>query len=80
MAHTVLIYSTPTCPYCKMAKEYFKEHNVAYTDYDVAADARRAEEMIKKSGQRGVPVSDIEGELTIGFDRKRLAKLLGLAA
>ncbi len=80
MAQRVLIYSTPTCPYCKMAKEYFKENNVAYTDFDVSADAKKAEEMIHKSGQMGVPVIDIDGKIIVGFDRKELAKLLGLAS
>lgn len=77
MVKKVTIYTTPTCPYCKMTKEYFKENNVQYTDYDVASDAKRAEEMIERSGQMGVPVIDIDGEIVIGYDRKRLAKLLG---
>lgn len=76
---TVTIYSTPTCPYCKMAKEFFKKHNVAYTDIDVGSDAQKAQEMIKKSGQMGVPVIDIDGQIIVGFDQKRLASALGLS-
>ena len=79
----VKIYSTPTCGYCKMAKEYFTENSVAYTEYDVAADEEKRNEMITTTGQMGVPVIMIgdEGaapEIVIGFDRSRLAELLGL--
>lgn len=74
----VKIYSTPTCVYCKMAKSFFKEHNISYTEVDVAADVQEREEMIKKSGQLGVPVIDIDGELTVGFDQARLSELLGV--
>lgn len=80
------IYSTPTCPYCKMAKDFFKESKVEYDDVDVAADQESAQEMIEKSGQMGVPVvvvpSDVSStkkeEVVVGFDRERLAELLGL--
>jgi len=78
----VTIYSTPTCPYCKMTKEFFKENNVEYTDIDVAADKEKAQEMIDKSGQMGVPVTVIgEGdneEIVIGFDKKKLKDVLGI--
>jgi len=74
----VIVYSTPTCPYCAMAKEYLKENNVEFEDVNVAADQTRAEEMVKKSGQMGVPVLDVEGEIIVGFDKGRLASLLGL--
>ncbi|MFH1426822.1 MAG: glutaredoxin family protein [Candidatus Kerfeldbacteria bacterium] len=82
----VTIYSTPTCPYCKMAKDYFKENKVEYEDVDVAADQDRAQEMIEKSGQMGVPVIVIPGdmaaskkeEVVIGFDRDKLEELLGI--
>lgn len=79
MAKKITIYSTPTCPYCKMLKTYLGEHNVAYTDFDVSSDSKRAEEMIQKSGQMGVPVIDIDGELIIGFDQKRVAELAGIS-
>lgn len=74
----VVVYSTPTCVYCKMAKEYFKEHNVAYEEKDVTVDMDAQEEMIEKSGQMGVPVIAINGEMIIGFDQKRIAELLGI--
>ncbi len=74
----VIIYSTPTCGYCHMAKDFFKEHNIDFTDYDVSADDAKRQEMIDRSGQMGVPVIDIDGELTIGFDEQKLVKLLGI--
>ena len=74
----VVIYSTPTCAFCKIAKEYFTENKVKYTEHDVAADQEKAQEMINKSGQMGVPVLDINGKITVGFNRKVLADLLGV--
>ncbi|MDO8604449.1 MAG: Uxx-star family glutaredoxin-like (seleno)protein [bacterium] len=74
----VTIYTTPTCGYCKMAKEYFTANNVAYTEYNVGADIERRKEMVEKSGQMGVPVIFIGEDMTIGFDKPRLAGLLGL--
>jgi glutaredoxin-like YruB-family protein len=68
----ITIYSTPTCGYCKMAKEYLKSKNIAFTDVDVSIDQKRAEEMIAKSGQFGVPVIDVNGKLIIGFDKRKL--------
>ena len=73
---TVTIYTTPTCVYCKMAKEYFKTNNVAYTEKDVATDAAARQEMMDRSGQMGVPVIDINGELIVGFNKEKLAELL----
>jgi len=72
----VTIYTTPSCVYCKMTKEFFKENNVAYEEKNVATDAAAREDMIKKSGQMGVPVIDVDGELTVGFDKERLSELL----
>lgn len=74
----VIIYSTPSCVYCKSAKEFFKEHNVAYTEKDVAADEQARAEMVKKAGQLAVPVIDVDGEVIIGFDKGRLSKLLAI--
>jgi glutaredoxin-like YruB-family protein len=74
----VTIYSTPTCPYCKLAKEFLKENKVAFTDVDVSADQAKAQEMIRKSGQMGVPVIDVDGTIIVGFDQKRLKAALGL--
>ncbi|MDQ5912384.1 MAG: glutaredoxin 3 [Patescibacteria group bacterium] len=63
----VIIYSTPTCPYCIYAKEFFKEKGVAFEDVDVSKDHARATEMVNRSGQMGVPVIDIGGEVIVGF-------------
>ncbi len=73
---TVIIYSTPTCPYCQMAKMFLKQHNIAYTEHNVAEDMQAQKEMIEKSKQMGVPVIDINGEIVIGFDKKRMKELL----
>lgn len=73
---TVIIYSTPSCTYCKMAKEYFKEHNIAYTEFDVASDADKRKEMVEKSGQLGVPVIDVDGQIMVGFDEESFAQIL----
>jgi len=72
----IIIYSTPSCPYCILAKEFFKKNDIEYIDYNVAEDIEKREEMIKKSGQMGVPVIDINGEIIIGFDKPRLSELL----
>lgn len=74
----VKIYTTPTCTYCKMAKEFFKENNVEYTEYNVAEDTERAQEMIEKTGQQGVPVMEIDGKTIIGFDKDEVKEALGL--
>jgi glutaredoxin-like YruB-family protein len=73
----VKVYSTSTCPYCKMAKTFFDEQGVPYDDLDVAADTAARDEMVKKSGQMGVPVIDVDGEVIIGFDKERLTGLIG---
>lgn len=80
MDKTVTIYSTPTCHFCQMSKDYFKENGVAYTEYDVAHDLEKRQEMIQKSGQMGVPVIFVGEDMIIGFDKERLASTLGLAA
>lgn len=72
----ITIYSTPTCVYCKMTKAFFKENNVAYEEKDVSTNAAARDEMISKSNQMGVPVTDIDGQLTVGFDKGRLSQLL----
>ncbi len=72
MSNQVKVYSTPTCPYCTMAKNYLKEKNVQFTDFDVSQDRQAAEEMVRKSGQMGVPVLDINGQIIIGFDKPRI--------
>ena len=72
----IIIYSTPSCVYCKMAKQYFKENNLAYTEHNVQEDMQAQQEMIAKSRQLGVPVIDVDGEIFVGFDRKALAETL----
>ncbi len=76
---SVKIYSTPTCPWCKRTKEYLKQHNVSFTDINVASDQKAAQEMVEKSGQMGVPVIDIEGKIIVGFDKDAIAKELSIA-
>lgn len=74
----IIIYTTPTCPYCKMAKEFFTQNRIAYQEKNVMADPRAREEMVEKSGQLGVPVIDVDGRIVIGFDRPALSDLLNL--
>lgn len=76
---TVIIYTTPTCVYCRMAKEFFKKNSVAYEEYNVAEDDAAREEMVKKSRQLGVPVIDVNGEIFVGFDQRGLKKALGIS-
>lgn len=76
MAKEVTIYSTPVCHFCQAAKEYFKENNVEYTDYDVATDAEKRQEMVEMTGQMGVPVIRIGDDVVIGFDEAKVAELL----
>lgn len=78
MAQTkkVTIYSTPTCHYCNMAKDFFKEHGIAYETFDVQSDLAKRKEMIQKSGQMGVPVIYVGDELVMGFDEDKLRELL----
>lgn len=72
----VVVYSTPTCPYCKRAKDYLSQKGIPYTDINVAVDREAAKEMIQKSGQMGVPVITINGEVVTGFNQALLDKLL----
>ena len=78
MSKKVTVYSTPTCPYCVRVKQFLKENNVDFEDIDVSINQEKAEEMVQKSGQKGVPVIDIESEIIIGFDRTKIASVLGL--
>jgi len=72
----VVIYSTPTCPYCKRAKDYLTQKGIAYTDYNVGEDREKAKEMIQKSKQMGVPVIVVDGEVLVGFNQAKLDSLL----
>jgi len=74
----VKIYSTPTCPWCMRTKQFLKENNIEFVEYDVSSDQEALEEMVRVSGQMGVPVLDIEGEIIVGFDKERIKEALGL--
>jgi len=80
MDKQVTVYSTPTCHFCHMAKDYFKEKGIEYTDYDVSTDLEKRQEMVEKSGQMGVPVIFIGEDMLIGFDKSRINELLGIEA
>lgn len=72
------VYSTPTCPYCKHVKDFLNEHNVEFEDIDVSSDHDKAQDMIHKSGQMGVPVVEIGEDIVIGFDKPKLKELLNI--
>lgn len=75
---TIKIYSTPSCTYCKMAKEFLTSHNVPFVDVDVAANPAEREDMVNKSGQLGVPVFDIDGQIIVGYNQQLLMKVAGI--
>ncbi|MBN2737129.1 MAG: glutathione S-transferase N-terminal domain-containing protein [Spirochaetales bacterium] len=72
----VSIYTTPSCGYCQVAKKYFRERGVKFTEFDITRDQRKADEMLHKSRQGGVPVIDFNGEIIVGFDQGRLERLI----
>ncbi len=74
----VLIYTTPSCIWCQRAKEYFKAQNIDFEEIDVSRNRQQAQEMIRKSGQMGVPVIDIEGKIILGFDQPSIDESLGI--
>lgn len=74
----IIIYSTTTWPWCVKVKDYLKSKNISYTDYNVGMDREKAIEMVRKSGQQGVPVLDIDGQIVVGFDKAKIDGLLGL--
>ena len=78
MAKNVTIYSTPTCPHCIRAKQFLKDNSIVFTNIDVSSNQEKAQEMINKSGQMGVPVLDIEGEIITGFDEDAIKKALNI--
>ncbi|MDA3835270.1 MAG: glutaredoxin domain-containing protein [Spirochaetales bacterium] len=73
---SVASYTTPSCGYCKLAKDWFKKNNIPFTEYNVAQDMSRAQEMVKKSGQMGVPVVDVNGKVVVGFNKPAIEKAL----
>ena len=72
----VIVFSTPSCTYCNMAKKYFRENRVKFRDVDVSRDQAAARDMVRRSGQSGVPVIDIGGKIIVGFDRQKINRLL----
>jgi glutaredoxin-like YruB-family protein len=80
MDKQVSIYTTPTCHFCQLTKAFFKENNVSYNEFNVAADMEKRQEMIDKSGQMGVPVIFIGEDMVVGFDKGKLSELLGISA
>ena len=80
MDKNITIYSTPTCHFCQMTKDFLKEKRIGYTEFNVASDLEKRQEMIQKSGQMGVPVIFVGPEMIIGFDKERLVSTLGITA
>jgi glutaredoxin 3 len=74
----VVVFSTPTCGYCNAAKTYFRQKGIKFQDVDVSRDSAAARDMVRRSGQQGVPVIDIGGKIVVGFDRPKINKLLGI--
>lgn len=78
MTHTVKMFTTPTCGFCRQAKDFFKDHNISFSEVNVIEDRAALKEMADRSGQMGVPVILVDDEIVIGFDRERLSGLLGI--
>lgn len=78
MEKNVKVYSTSTCPWCIRTKQFLKDNNILFEDLDVSSNQQAAEEMVKKSGQMGVPVLDIEGEIIVGLDKEKIKTALGI--
>lgn len=72
----VNIYTTPTCGYCTVAKQYFQKNKISYNEFNVASDQAKAQEMVSKSGQMGVPVIDINGKVIVGFNQSEIERAL----
>ena len=76
----VIVYSTPTCPHCNTLKDYLKRNNISFRDIDVSKDQKMAQELVKKSGQQGVPQTEINGKIIVGFNRSKINEILGIQA
>ncbi|MBK8619949.1 MAG: NrdH-redoxin [Anaerolineales bacterium] len=74
----VVVFSTPTCSFCTMAKKYFRDKGIKFTDIDVSRDQAAARDMVRRSGQMGVPVIDIGGKIIVGFNRPQIDQLLSI--
>ncbi len=77
-AHRVLVFTTPTCPWCNRAKSYLRQQHVPFREVDVSRDAAAARDLVRRTGQMGVPVIEIDGRPIVGFDRPKIDRLLGL--
>jgi glutaredoxin-like YruB-family protein len=75
----VIIFTTPTCSYCNLAKQYFRRNKIRFRDVDISKDAAAARDAVRRSGQMGVPVIDIGGKVIVGFDKPKINQLLGLS-
>jgi len=78
MAKSVKVYSTPTCPWCIRVKQFLKENNVEFQNIDVSDNQQVVDELMQKSGQMGVPVLDIDGQIIVGFDKEKIRQSLGI--
>ncbi len=78
MDKKIILYGTSTCPYCIRTKQFLKENNIVFQDIDVSSNQAEAQEMMRKSGQMGVPVIDIGGDIIVGFDRQAISEKLGI--
>ncbi|MEA3493901.1 MAG: glutaredoxin domain-containing protein [Candidatus Margulisiibacteriota bacterium] len=74
----IRVYSTPTCPYCKMARQFLGENSIVFEDVDVSSNQTAAQEMVNKSRQMGVPVIDIDDQIVVGFDKGKIRQLIGI--
>ena len=74
----VIIYTTPTCHFCHMAKDFFKEKNIAYIEHDVASNLEKRKEMMERSGQLGVPVIFVGDQMIVGFNKPKVVQALGI--
>lgn len=72
----ITLYTTPSCSFCRKAKDFFQKNHVRFTEYDIARDQRRADEMVRKSGQMGVPVIDMNGKIIVGFNQPEVERAL----
>ncbi|AEH50667.1 glutaredoxin family protein [Pseudothermotoga thermarum] len=78
MAYKITVYTAPGCPYCTKAKNYFRQLGLNFTEIDVSKDYRKAQELVRKTGQMGVPVIEIGNQIIIGFDKDRIDRILGV--
>ena len=76
--HRVLVFTTPTCPWCQRAKSYLRSKSIPFKEVDVTRDQQAARDLVRRTGQMGVPVIEIDGRPVVGFDQRQVDRLLGL--